>query len=265
MPVAAHDAKNILLVVLHGVTAPQMAPEALGLAMPFWRSMGHPAPVEFGAGRLGDVLALLDLDHPGHGLWRVLAELGLSFGAFNVGRRAAPGSLFFAPRVQAGGGLVTHPPELAADLADYRVGMRHAGRPHRKGRAPKDDDQLFAERAAAARLVYEHADRLWRRFRPRLLAVGFEGPTALTRQGGPSPERASLYLRQIDHYCLSLAQRLGDGPAFLLAAPQVGDGRAGWLLGPGQAIDHPRPLDLAAMMDIIQALATHRPDQGTAP
>lgn len=105
------------------------------------------------------------------------------------------------------------PAELRDNLADYHDGASPTG----NAKLYKDHEQIFAEQAAAARIITEHSARLALAHGPDAVCIGFGGMSAILGLRGLHPGYHGLYLDQIMHHTASLARRLGAATVLCLA------------------------------------------------
>ncbi len=104
------------------------------------------------------------------------------------------------------------PPELRGDLGDFDDGCTGTIRV----KSHKDPEQIFAEQAAAARIVREHTLRLALKYRPEVLAVGFNGLAVIKRTKGMPMGFDSFYAAQIAAHARAMASQLGLDKLFFI-------------------------------------------------
>lgn len=155
--------------------------------------------------------------------WPRLGAAGLAAGALNLPGLwpppAGPGWCLPCPPPGAARPqmpYLAHPPELSPQSADLAAGLAWfaARRPAR----PQERDSRFAEVAACARLVQEHADRLAAARPVAWLGVGFAGLNEVCDLfAGLDRLRPRLLLEQLDAYAGRLAARQRAEAVVLLA------------------------------------------------
>ena len=104
------------------------------------------------------------------------------------------------------------PPELRGDLGDFNDGCRRMVR----GKSPKDPEQIFAEQAAAARIIREHALRLALDYKPEVLAVGYSGLAVINQTSGMPMGYDSFYADQVEGHAQAMASNLGLDQLFFI-------------------------------------------------
>lgn len=212
------------------------------------------------------------------GLWAELTGRGLGYGA--LGMPAAlprPDAAFMVIDAGPGQPPLTHPPGLAAELADYQGEPSFWRESGLRLRRPPDLDQLSAELSAIARLRLEHALRLAQARDPSVLAVNFAGLRHALAALWPSPGRLELLLGQYDAHLRRLVETWrpaavavlspwaagrtavpgpGRGEILMPEATEHGD-RAGFLLicAPARGPEGSDSLTTAPAARVLAALA----------